>query len=115
METDWRNKSGLYVRTRGRTVTAEEWYGWRARGMSAGETAGMLGISPSMAGFIGRRFREAGVPDPQYRKRRPGAPRDLGAWTDAGRTSWAFSGGELLLVRTGPSGCGTEINGIPKR
>lgn len=84
MEIGWRSIIDLQISTRGRIVTAEEWYGWRARGMRTGEIASMLGISPSMAGVIGRRFREAGVPDPQYRKRRPGAPGELDASTDAG-------------------------------
>lgn len=44
----------------------------------------MLGISPSMARIIARKFREAGVPDPQYRKRKPGFVGNLDITTDSG-------------------------------
>ncbi|MGB9887751.1 MAG: hypothetical protein ACPLRW_12265 [Moorellales bacterium] len=52
--------------------------------MSTGEIAAMLGVSPSTVRLIGRRFRQAGVPDPQYRKRCLGAPGELDVSTDAG-------------------------------
>lgn len=44
----------------------------------------MLGVSPSMARIVARKFREAGVPDPQYRKRKPGLVGNLDTTTDAG-------------------------------
>lgn len=101
MGTEW--DRDMQVTTRGRAVTAEEWHAWRARGMSADEIAAVLGISPSMARLIGRRFRSAGVPDPQYWKR-PRACGELDASTDAGAyilgILWgttAVSGGSFLV------------------
>ncbi|MBF7083027.1 hypothetical protein IT084_08560 [Desulfallas sp. Bu1-1] len=44
----------------------------------------MLNISPSMARIIARKFREAGVPDPQYRKRKPGFVGNLNTMIDSG-------------------------------
>ncbi|SHJ87950.1 hypothetical protein [Desulfofundulus thermosubterraneus] len=67
-----------------RTITASEWFSWRERGMSNAEVATMLGVSPSMARIVARKFREAGVPDPQYRKRKPGPVKILDTTTDAG-------------------------------
>lgn len=68
----------------GRTVTAEEWQTWRENGMSTPEIAAMLGITPSMARAIGRKFRAAGYNDPQYRKQKPVKPRQIDTTTDAG-------------------------------
>lgn len=46
--------------------------------------AAMLSVSPSMARIIARKFRKAGVPDPQYRKRKPSPVGNLDTTTDAG-------------------------------
>ncbi|MGB9803911.1 hypothetical protein, partial [Desulfofundulus sp.] len=66
------------------TVTTFEWLSWRERGMSNATIAAILGVSPSMARVVARKFREAGVPDPQYKKRKPGPVGDLDTTTDAG-------------------------------
>lgn len=65
-------------------ITASEWLSWREYGLSNTEIAVLLGISPSMARIIARKFRQMGVPDPQYWKRKPGPLRKLDATTDAG-------------------------------
>jgi hypothetical protein len=46
--------------------------------------AAMLGVSPSMVRIVARKFRQAGVPDPQYSKRKPGPVKTLDTTTDAG-------------------------------
>ncbi|SHJ83633.1 helix-turn-helix domain-containing protein [Desulfofundulus thermosubterraneus] len=74
----------MTITIKGCTVTATEWLSWRERGMSNTEIAAMLGVSPSMARVVARKFREAGVPDPQYRKRKPGPVMILDTATDAG-------------------------------
>lgn len=65
-------------------ITASEWLSWREYGLSNTEIAVLLGISPSMARIIAKKFRQAGVPDPQYWKRKPGPVYDLDTTTDAG-------------------------------
>ncbi|NHM25883.1 hypothetical protein G7K71_02420 [Desulfofundulus sp. TPOSR] len=69
---------------KGCTVIASEWLSWRKQGLSNTEIAAMLGVSPSMARVIARKFREAGMPDLQYRKRKPGPVKILDTATDIG-------------------------------
>lgn len=75
-------KYGITVK--GRAVTASEWLSWRERGLGNADIAILLGISPSMARIVARKFRQAGVPDPLHRKRRPGPVKELDSATDAG-------------------------------
>lgn len=72
------------VTVKNRTITASEWLSWRKQGLSNTDIAAMLSVSPSMARVVARKFREAGVPDPQYRKRKPGLVGNLDTTTDAG-------------------------------
>jgi len=74
----------IEITVKNRTVTASEWLSWRKQGVSNTEIAVLLGISPSMARIIARKFRQTGVPDPQYRKKKPGPIRSLDTSTDAG-------------------------------
>ena len=66
------------------TFTASECFCWRERGMSNAEITTMRSISPSTARVIARKFRQTVVPDPQYRKRKPGPVKILDTGTDAG-------------------------------
>ncbi|WP_165859226.1 hypothetical protein [Desulfofundulus salinus] len=75
---------GYTVIVKNRTITASEWLSWRKQGLSNTEIAAILGVSPSMARVIAKKFRQAGVPDPQYRKRKPGPVMTLDTTTDAG-------------------------------
>ena len=72
------------IKVKSHIITISEWLSWRQRGISNTEIAHMLGISPSMARIIARKFRQAGVPDPQYWKRKPGPVYELNTTTDAG-------------------------------
>jgi len=72
------------VTVKGCIITASKWFSWREQGLSNTEIATMLGISPSMARIIARKFRRVGTPDPQYRKRKPGLVRIINTATDAG-------------------------------
>lgn len=74
----------IEIIVKNRTVTASEWLSWRKQGLSNTEIASLLSISPSMARIIARKFRQAGVPDPQYWKRKPGPMKIIDTATDAG-------------------------------
>lgn len=76
--------NGLTIRVKNRVVTASDWLSWRQRGLSNTEIAAILKVSPSMVRIIARKFRGAGVPDPQYWKRKPGPVREFDTTTDAG-------------------------------
>jgi len=79
------NIRGEYtVTVKGCIITASEWLSWREYGLSNAEIAILLGISPSMARIIARKFRQTGVPDLQYRKRKPGPVKIIDTTTDAG-------------------------------
>lgn len=68
----------------GRIITGEEWQTWREAGENTLNIAAMLGVTPSMARIIGRKFRAAGYIDPQYCKHKPGAIREFEIITDTG-------------------------------
>jgi len=72
------------IKVKNRIIAASEWLSWRKQGMSNAEIAYIVGISPSMARIIARKFRQAGVPDPQYWRRKPGPLRKLDVTTDVG-------------------------------
>lgn len=62
----------MKITTQGFVLEADQWLSWRNEGKSTIEIAQILGISPSMARIIARKFKAAGYPDPQYRKTKPG-------------------------------------------
>gem|GEM_PF-4404271 len=51
------------ITVKNRIVTASKWLSWREQGMSNVKIAHMLGISPSMARIIARKFRLIGMPE----------------------------------------------------
>lgn len=74
----------MRITTKGQVITAAKWQRWRHEGKCTSEIAYTLGISPSMARLIGRRFREAGYDDPQYNRTNPGPIQEIDTTTEAG-------------------------------
>jgi len=72
------------VTVKGRIVIATEWLSWRKQGLSNTEIAHMLGVSLSIARIIARKFRQAGLSDLQYWKRKSGPVKIIDTTTDAG-------------------------------
>lgn len=72
------------VKIKNRIITVSDWLSWRQRGLSNTEIAAILKVSPSMVRIAARKFRDAGVSDPQYWKRKPGPVREFDTTTDAG-------------------------------
>jgi len=72
------------VLVHGRLVNAGEWRSWWEQGLGVREIAKLLGVSVSCVEQVSRVFRDAGVSDPLYRKRKPGPPGGLDTATDAG-------------------------------
>jgi len=58
----------MEIRTKRSLITSEDWLRWHREGRSTKEIAETLGASCATARKIAARFREAGCPDPMYRK-----------------------------------------------
>lgn len=81
-----------------RPISGSEWLSWRKRGLSNADIASMLGISPSMARLVAQKFREAGVYDPYYWKRKPGPLKKVDTTTDAGAYLLGILWGTVALA-----------------